>query len=396
MLVSSERSKRLNTYIFSLLLFVGICFPTSTNGIMSVKFSFIAFAILFVICVFFIKKRITKTTIILFLLVNGSLFFFTIPASFLIKNYSFGIYPNFFFLSFLFFLDLKEIQITKRINFFFLLCSYLIIALGVGVIFRILPIVNFILNYYIAGYDNLLPNMIAGLKPVGTFATHSVAALFLFIFFYLNIKAYKKLNKTIYLFTAILFLLLLVFIRSNSALVFISFSLFILVKLFKSNKSSLVYFSILLLVLIVYFGFIDDSLLVFLNNFDISLILSSDKNGLQGRYSSASPLQPTIDYIVNHLYLPLGLTYSDKLYYSDSGFILYFLRGSVFLLFGIYFGFITLIKNNLLNKKEAYFFIFIIFLFEIGYPILINIRFLFFIPFYVVYMNYLEKSSNEC
>ncbi|OCB76568.1 hypothetical protein LPBF_06455 [Flavobacterium crassostreae] len=251
------------------------------------------------------------------------------------------------------------------------------------------------MDYYTAGYDALLPNMLSGLKPVTTFATHSIAALFLFLFFYLNIKAYKSLKKNIYLLTAIIFLLLLLFIRSNSALVFISFSLFILFKLFKSNKSSLGYFTLIIIAIIIYFTFVDDTLIVFLNNFDISVILSSDKNGLQGRYSSASPLQVTMDYILSHPFSPLGLTYSDKLYYSDSGFILYFLRGSIFLLFGVYFGFISLIKNNLFNNREANFFIFFILLFEIGYPVLIYVRLLYFIPFYVVYSNHLERTSNE-
>ncbi|NRT10964.1 hypothetical protein [Flavobacterium sp. 14A] len=394
-LVKGTSFKRLNTLTFVVLLFIGVFSPTSAGGVMNSFLTFIAFGFLFIILSIFVKKRLTKSNVILFLLINGSLIFFTLSGTLILSTYSFGIYPNFLFLSCLFLLDLKNIQVNKSINFFFLICSYLIITLGFGIIFRVIPILNFILDHYTAGYDALLPNMLSGLKPVATFATHSIAALFLFIFFYLNIKAYKSFKKNIYLLTAVLFLLLLLFIRSNSALVFISFSFLILFKLFVSNKSSLIYFALLVILIIIYFGFIDDSVILFLKNFDISSILSSDKNGLQGRYSSASPLQVTMDYILSNPFSPLGLTYSDKLYYSDSGFILYFLRGSIFLMFGIYFGFILLIKNNLCNNREAYFFIFITLLFEIGYPVLLYIRFIYFIPFYIVYSNHLDTSSNE-
>lgn len=275
------------------------------------------------------------------------------------------------------------------------MCTALIIFLGLGVVFRSLFVLQFILNYYIAGYDNLLPNMLSGLKPVGTFATHSVAALFLFIFFYLNIRSYKKLNSFIYLFNAIVLLILLFFIRSNSSLIFLLFSLIILFNLFKSNKSSLLIVLGIFMLIPLYFIFVDNSLLEIIGNFDLSLILSSDKNGLKGRYSSDSPLQPTIDYITSHPFSPLGLAVSDKLYYSDSGFILYMLRGSLFLVIAIYYGLFHLLKTNLFDKKDFLFLFFILLMFEIGYPILINIRMLFFIPFIIIYLNHLYNFQNE-
>lgn len=393
-MIFNETEKK-NTIIFSLLLFLGIFSPTSINGQMSNNFSFFSFVLLFIFYIFLIKKKITSIRLGLFLMINLSLLLFTVSASFFLNKYSWGIYPNFLLLSLLFFLDLKSIKVNRFIRISFLICTVLIIFLGLGVVFRSIFVLEFILNYYIAGYDNLLPNMLAGLKPVGTFATHSVAALFLFIFFYLNIQSYKILNRFIYLLNAIVLLILLFFIRSNSSLIFLVFSLIILFNLFKSNKSSLLIVSCIFMVIPLYFIFVDNALLEIMGSFDLSLILSSDKNGLKGRYSSDSPLQPTIDYIVSHPFSPLGLTVSDKLYYSDSGFILYILRGSLILVVAIYYGLFNLIKTNLFDKKEYLFLLFILLMFEIGYPILINIRMLFFIPFIIIYLNHIYFQNED-
>lgn len=393
-MILNETEKK-NSLVFSLLLFIGIFSPTSINGQMSNNFSFISFFLLFIFFVILIKKRITPVRILLFILINVSLLLFTLSASFVFTKYSFGIYPNFFFLSLLSFLDLKNIKVNSLVRSSFLICTGLIIFLGFGVVFSSQAVLQFILNYYIAGYDNLLPNMLAGFKPVGTFATHSVAALFLFIFFYLNIKSYMVLKKFIYLLCAIILLILLFFIRSNSSLVFLLFSFFILFNLFKSNRTSLIIVLALISIIPLYFIFIDDTILVIMEKFDLSLILSSDKNGLRGRYSSESPLQPTIDYISNNPFSPLGLTVSDKLYYSDSGFILYILRGSLIMTLAIYYGLFNFLKTNIFEKKAYLFLLFILLLFEIGYPVLINIRMLFFLPFIVIYLNHIYNLQHE-
>jgi len=393
-MILNETEKR-DSFIFSLLLFIGIFSPTSINGQMSNNFSFVSFFLLFVFFVLLIKKRITMVRILLFIMINISLLIFTVSASFIFTKYSFGIYPNFFFLSLLFFLDLKDIKVNNLVRSSFLICTFIIIFLGVGVVFSSQAVLQFILNYYIAGYDNLLPNMLAGFKPVGTFATHSIAALFLFIFFYLNIKTYKVLNKFIYLLCAIILLILLFFIRSNSSLIFLLFSIFILFDLFKSNKTSLIIVAVVISIIPLYFIFIDDTILVIMNKFDLSLILSSDKNGLRGRYSSESPLQPTIDYIMSNPFSPIGLTVSDNLYYSDSGFILYLLRGSLIMAVGIYYGMFNFFRTNVRERKSYLFIVFFFFLFEVGYPIFIYLRMLFFIPFLVVYLNHIYNLKHE-
>lgn len=393
-MILNETEKK-NSLVFSLLLFIGIFSPTSINGQMSNNFSFVSFFLLFIFFVLLIKKRITMIRVLLFIMINISLLIFTVSASFIFTKYSFGIYPNFLFLSLLFFLDLKDIRVNSIVRTSFLICTGVIIFLGFGVVSSSQAVLQFILNYYIAGYDNLLPNMLAGFKPVGTFATHSIAALFLFIFFYLNIKSYEVLNKFIYLLFAIILLILLFFIRSNSSLIFLLFSFFILFNLFKSNKTSLVIVAVVISIIPLYFIFIDDTILVIMNKFDLSLILSSDKNGLRGRYSSESPLQPTIDYIMSNPFSPLGLAVSDKLYYSDSGFILYVLRGSIIMAAGIYYGIFNFFKTNVLEKKTYLFLVFILLLFEIGYPILIYLRMLFFIPFLVIYLNHIYNIKHE-
>lgn len=329
-----------------------------------------------------------------FLIINISLIFFTISASLWFKEYSFGIYPNFFLLSILLLLNYKDLGQLKYILYIQLIATWLIITLGVGIIIANTTITQFLINNYSSGYQDLLPNMLDARKPVATFGTHSVASFFLFFLFFLNIKTYQINGKLIYFFTSIVTLLLLVFIRSNTAIGYSVIAFLYLFATFRKRKASLFIFAGVIILLILYVGVFDRSILDVFVEYDVLKILTSNDNGLSGRYSGNSVLAPTINYIIHNPLVPLGLAFSDKLYYTDSGIILYVLRGSIILASAIYLGFYTFLKNNLLNKKEIKFIFLFFIIFEIGYPILIDFRVICFIPFVIVYFNYLSTIEN--
>lgn len=386
------RSDTKNTVLFTALLFIGLFFPTSLNGVIQNLFVPIGTIIGILLVISFIKFQLSGNNILIFILINFCLIAFTFSSEFSQKSY--GVYPNFLFLSLLFLLDLRQIELKLIIKKAFLIASFSIIILGIGVVFKIKPITNLIINFYSASYDDLVPRMVFFLKPVATFGTHSVGGIFLFLFFYLNFISFKVFKKRIYLINSIIFLLLLVFIRSNTAFFYLVIALALIIPSLKKVKIKFVVIIVLSLIgfLILILQYIDLSALDKI--LDVESTLTSDSNGLKGRFSNESPLMPTINYILEHPFSPIGLSYSKALYYTDSGFILYVLRGSVVLMAMIYLGFIRTVSFNIKNKKIGYFLLFSLLIFEIGYPILINFRMLFFIPFAIVYLNFLETQKH--
>lgn len=388
-----EAVKKNNVFVYTFLFLFGLFFPTSLNKEISLPFYIISAVILILILIVLIPKKIERLTLSCFVFVNISLIIFTITSS--LYELSLGIYLNFLILSLLFLCDLRGVIVSSIIRYVFIVSSILLIILGLGVILQSETITDFIINWYSASYEDLLPRMIAVLKPVGTFATHSVAALFSFLFFYLNTVAYKKTKSNIYLILAGFFLIFLFFIRSNTSLLYMGISIIIFLNLLRNNKKA----SLLILAfggISLYFILSSNNFLnQIIGNFNLLDIYGSEGNGISGRYSENSVLQPTIDYIMENPFSPIGLSYSDKLYYTDSGFILYMLRGSFLMPIVIYIGTFFFFLRNIANRKTAYLLFFSILIFEIGYPILINIRMLYFLPIIVILVNHLDQIEHD-
>ena len=100
-------------FIIYALLFVGFFFPISQQGLLLSSRYFMMAFLLVVSYIFFVK--ITRRNLMFFLIINISLIFFTISASLWFKEYSFGIYPNFFLLSILLLLNYKDLGQLKYI-----------------------------------------------------------------------------------------------------------------------------------------------------------------------------------------------------------------------------------------------------------------------------------------
>lgn len=391
---SSSKFERKHYIIYALLI-VGFFFPVSYHGVQLQVCFFIISFFLVTSLLFFIK--LNRLNIIFFSIANLSLVVFTIWASFWFSEYSFGFYVNFFPLTVLFLTNFRDYPTknAKAIFNFQLIVTWLIIILGVGIILGNDFIDNFLINFYNSAYEALMPNMLAARKPVATFGTHSVASFMLFFLFYMNIETYKVRPKLIYLITSIVVLLLLIFVRSNAALAYSGISFILLFRIFAKRKSSLFIGLGIVVAIFLYVSVIDPSIVDVFYEYDVLKILTSSDNGLAGRYSGNSVLAPTIDYIKHNPLVPLGFAYSDKLYYTDSGIILFMLRGSIILVLTIYLGFYCFLKDNFLSKRNTvYIFLFFI-IFEIGFPVLIAPQVLCFIPFLIVYLNRLRNVSID-
>lgn len=297
-------------------------------------------------------------------------------------------------LSFLFCLDIKNIEGSKFIQLLFLSANLINVFLGFSIILEVQGVADFIKSNYAMFYDDLVPNMIFFHKPVLSFATHSLAGFFMYLFFYMNLQTYKTKNNVLYLLFSLIYICFLIFLKSNTALLFVGIAtlqLFVYLFIFKKKMA---YWMIFLSVLGCWYYNQEISSFLKVMSYNINQTLTSSTNGIQGRFSSTGSLRDNLNYLGDHPFRPIGFGYSSDLFYGDSGFIEYILRGSLLLAICIYTALFLFLKNNLFSKKTAYALFGLILLFEIGFTGLTYFRTLYLLPFMIIYLNFLEKQKT--
>ena len=383
-------TKRLIPFLF----IVGVFTPTSVASQMTDTFSMIACFILLIslILILIIQNHISIFSLITLVASNILLWFFTLIAPY--SEYSFGTSIYFLIFTLILCLDFRKIETDMQ--------SYLKalqfinigqIFLSFGVLFRIEPIMNIITNWYSAFYPELIQIMIYdNSKPIGTFATHSIAGFYYFIFFFVNISIYHYLKKKSYLVFSLVYMILLLYLQSSTSLVYFLFC-FLVLTVFLYKKSKSLFFLIFITSLITLVIKFED-ITIFQN---ITDKLFSTSNGFSSRYSTVGVLSNSINYIKDNPFRGVGFSFSPNFNYVDSGIVEYTLRGSILLLKSMLVGFYLLLKRNI--KKTFAFLFFILFLsFEFGFSNFIYFRSLFIIPFVVAIMSQIiayNKKENS-
>ncbi|PEA13722.1 hypothetical protein CON42_18910 [Bacillus thuringiensis] len=384
----------LRSIIIALLLFGGLYLPTSSNGNLSSSTlmlnSFICFLILGML--FLQNRKINKTVFFIVLGGNIVLWIATLITPF--PDLKYGSYVSYLLFFLLCCLNLKDIEIPKSINSFFLVANIINIVMGLAIIFQVEAVHSFIKQNYGAFYDDLVPNMLFKFKPVISFASHSLAGFFLYIFFYLNLQTYKVKNKHIYLLISFIYIYLLFCLKSNAGFMFMLIAVAQLMVYYFLNKRIVAYSIVLI-------GFMccwiySEQVDAFLNMIELTMdqTFSSHSNGVLGRYSDNGNLAGNLDYINEHPFRPIGFGYSPEIFYGDSGIVEYLTRGSVLLVLSMYGALFLFLKNNLYSKKIAYSLFILIVLFEIGFTVLTYGRMLYLLPFVVLYLNSLEQEKE--
>jgi hypothetical protein len=383
--------------LIPLLFIVGVYFPSSINTIILPILEFLIYIPLFLVLLYFLlrQKVFNKDFLLLAFIINASLLLFSFTSADLFDKRSYGIYPAYFIYSLIILINFKKIGYSKYLKTSLLLVSFFQIVLGAGLLIKDITIEDFILDNYSYGYPTLVPYMLQQLKPVTTFATHSVSAFFFFILFILNFYTYKQNNKFIYLLFSIFFIILLLFTRSNTAYMYTFVSLLFLLVYLSKSPVSLFWFLTFSGAIAIYGYYEYFEVVNVLISYDLAETTGSQGSGILGRYSSSSAnyLAPTIQFIKDHPFTPIGLSYSDNIFFTDSGPIIYFIRGSIFLVLAMYLGLYLFLRNNILNKQISFFLFVVFMLFETGMPNLIYTRSLYLLIFVGVYFNYL--SDNE-
>lgn len=372
------------------MLVIGFFFPTSIDGIISANMVLLHYYILiFMLSALLVINKLNKRNILIVFSINIILLLATLiqPLVNNLERISWGSYLSFLSLSLIYLISFLEIKCIPLFKNLFALINILSIFLGILIVFNYNSIELFFITHYSMGYQDLLYNMFAFDKPVSVFGSHSIASFFYYLFFYISFQTFIHTKKRFSLLLAIGNLFLIVNLKSVSAYLLLAIAAIQISLYFfkKSNFLKLIALPATALAIII---------LVYSPKDNLIYAFSSQNNGFIGRYSSNGALADNIHYIANNLF-PIGLWFSSELYFTDSGFVLNLLKGSIFLVIAIYLGLFILLKHNIRNKNIAHTIFGIICLFELGYPILNFTRTLYFMPFILIYMNNIKGKETS-
>ncbi|MEA3469843.1 MAG: hypothetical protein U9R57_16700 [Thermodesulfobacteriota bacterium] len=392
-----KRRQQYSQYLLLALLLIGMFHPTSWNMEISVVFR---------------RSSLYLLNILLFilLLLNGLgdrkayrcalaiplvLFVATFFSS--LQDVHLGAYVAFLPMSLLFCVNLKGVSWSILLSGVWGVVNVTIIISSFAIVYDVLMFESFFMNLYSAFTHSLLPNMLYQNKPVSFFSSHSIASFVYFMFFFVNFKIFQHCRKNIYILFAIFYVIFLFFLRSSSSyysliivlFVFVVYSFNILIQ-YKKNILITLFIVAGSLLLVNYYS--NNLLYNDLMNFFcfVEKRLSSPGNGFLGRYSANGVLFGNVQYIKENPFFPVGFRSSSQFWFMDSGIIEYMLRGSVFLVFAIYYSLFRFLRFHLPSRSTYWLIFIIIFINELGFPYLKYFRFMFMFPFLVVYLRHLE------
>jgi len=284
-------------------------------------------------------------------------------------------------------MDLTSFKINKFVNVLFYVMCILFCLAGILVVMKYQPMCDFLSNYYTRHWVKSTYYMTLSGKPVGSYATHSIAGFmyfqFILILYYKNKARFSWINMG--LMGCLAFLI--VMLRSNTAIMLVGLSV-VLLLIERRGSSSLrrLIFKIGVVITITIF--------IMINIESIGTIVGNSENGLLGRFTGTSNFLTNIEFLKNNL-LPIGWTTSSSLWLSDSGYIIVLIRGGLLSLLLIYGGVYMCVKKNMLNKAAIYPMLISLAVFEIGYPILLEIKYMLFIPVLIVFLNSAYRDATD-
>jgi hypothetical protein len=288
--------------------------------------------------------------------------------------------------------DLSRIEYEWPIRIAWVGANILNIGLSILIVAGVAPVKAFVIANYSAFYDQLVPNMLASGKPVLMFASHSIAAFFFFICFYLHLRTYTARRSNASLLVAVLYLALLVTLKSISAYCF-----------FVAGAAVLLYYTAGLRTVVI-LGAVSvalsvGSMFVSAAQWDerlagITEIFAAPESGFHGRYLDGGVLWQDLKYINEHPLQGVGIGYSESLWYGDSGPIELLIRGSLPLLLAVYLGFWVFLRRNAISNGAAVALFLIYFGFELAYSNLLYLRTVCILPLVIVYMNGLSRRRK--
>lgn len=332
-----------------------------------------------------VKKQLFISISILFVLFISTFFFYELN-----KNYvklSFGYLLN--YISYCILINFKIEKLSRSIvlDYIFIFFTTLLIIIGLLTIVGNTSLEMILKTYYINHYPHIYTIMWESHKTVTFFGTHSIAAyLYFMIWWLLDYRSTVK-KGVINWFMILGVIFLIIMCRSVSAILCLGLIVSHYCLKWARTKKIIGYLKIFIIVII--------TVLVTILTFNIIVnILSSDENGLLGRFGSSGNLIDTIKFSLTNM-VPMGINDYAGLWLTDGGFFIQFVRGGLLLVVLYYAGLYNFLKINIRDKNARTFLFISLMLFEVGYQFTMSMRFFMLMLFSICYFNYLYNIKQS-
>lgn len=392
------RIERFLNSFFGILIVIVWLMPVSTQrGVLNSGLSnrmYLCFFLLFSLMLFFdfknfkitITRQIKLVGLGITILLVFSLLTYTTDNSIL-----FGVkeFLTFFYMLLILGYRFKYVQATEFWRVIFYIISFIIVFAGFGMLLGNPHIWDFFGTYYVNHYSYVYEEFELLRKPVTFFAANSITCPIYFVMFFIWELCESKTHKILSIFFRLSFSILILGCFNNSAILCLGLiGLYYMINSSEKLSAKKLLIRVAIVITIIVF--------LMTNISYIESIIFSQANGILGRYSSsgAGTLRETIQYILD-LNLPIGCTLVENLYITDSGLVVYTLRGSIIFTILVYY----LLKSSM-NFYMPYEFVsgfmcIALICFEIGYPILIAQRFMPLLLFFFLYVREFGDTQKK-
>jgi hypothetical protein len=390
----SGRPNRLDTVLAISLLVVGMYFPTSIQGDISIPLLGAFYCVTLLLLALIIKRDGTAgflACVFSFLMIPV-LLLFTLTSG--LTTYKPGALVAYGALSVLYIVNLKALSFRKSLVGFFAFVNILNICGAIAILVGYDGVTKLIVANYSSFYPELVQYMMDVRKPVLTFGAHSIAGLLLYFFFFAALQTWRLNRTRLFLVFAYSYVLIMYSLLSVTGLIFGTIALFqLLYCLWQEDRKLLKITVSLTSVVAIAMVLFLSSVVPWDDGVDaVKLVLTAPDGGLSGRFLPGGTLYGDLQYLRDNSFSPVGVSYVEQLQFGDSGFVEQILRGSVPLVLMVYGGLFFFLRRNLVARADAYLIFFAIIAFEAGYSTLITgYRTLCLIPFFIIYLNHLRR-----
>jgi hypothetical protein len=384
--------------VVALLLFVGLYLPCSSGGEWSASFFWLNRGLSVALLSQLAWRHGTRPGAVTFVSLPIMIVMAVCTLCHSFFRISGGEFATFSLIALLFSLDLRQVRSGWFVHACFLAANVLNIVGGIAILVGNEWVGQLLTNSYSQFYPELMPAMLSLHKPVLTFGNHSVAAFFIYLFFWLNWETYKRDRGKLALCFAISELVLLVALASFTSIFFSAVALTqIGVWLWKRSRkvfaATVLCFLLVMLIgvrlLEAQVGDLEDLPMV------SGTTLNNAISGPLARYGpGGNVLNTTMVYLAKHPYSPIGFAPPISTDVVDSGTLEYVLRGSIPLLVLLYLGLYRFLRYNLRLWIHVLAIFLAIVIFETGFTVLVYYRTACLLPFIVIWLNQIESKPS--
>lgn len=385
-----------------LLWLVGLYFPTSYHGkiLTSLTAAQEASVLLLLLLLWLPPKgRIGWRAVLNSLMIPATLLAATLVSP--LQDLAYGALGVYCLLSIVLSTNLRDVGAGRWFLRAVILADCINVGLGAAVVFDLTPVKTVLVGYYSVFYADLVSNMMSLGRPVLTFGTHSVAAFYYYLFFWMHFQVFKaapsirSLKTVPALGTALAYLSLCLSLFSVTSIAFGAVAIVQVLTGMGRHRSVVIKLIAASAIVTAVWTLAHYKAEIAQGGDLVQKRLDSNINGYRARYEVNSPVIKDLEYVRAHPFSPVGVRYSPDLWFVDCGPVEYLLRGSVVLLVCIYGGFWVFLRHNVQQSRlsTALFLMFIAF--EFGFDNLIDLRTIALLPCVVVFVNNIHRKRDH-